>query len=59
MQDRAERKLIENAMKAPYLALEEEQDLAKQVMCMFAFVGSFVPFAIGPLCIEIVSTSSA
>ncbi|WP_336070170.1 RNA polymerase factor sigma-32 [Nitratireductor rhodophyticola] len=30
MQDRAERKLIESAMKAPYLALEEEQDLAKR-----------------------------
>ncbi|WP_292899960.1 RNA polymerase factor sigma-32 [Nitratireductor sp.] len=30
MQDRAERKLIEKAMKAPYLALEEEQDLAKR-----------------------------
>ncbi|MFC5586349.1 RNA polymerase factor sigma-32 [Nitratireductor kimnyeongensis] len=30
MQDRAERKLIQNAMKAPYLALEEEQDLAKR-----------------------------
>ncbi|WP_295814520.1 RNA polymerase factor sigma-32 [uncultured Nitratireductor sp.] len=30
MQDRAERKLIEKAMKAPYLALEEEQSLAKR-----------------------------
>ncbi|MEQ9245226.1 MAG: RNA polymerase factor sigma-32 [Nitratireductor sp.] len=30
MQDRAERNLIESAMKAPYLALEEEQDLAKR-----------------------------
>ncbi|CAN0655062.1 RNA polymerase factor sigma-32 [Nitratireductor aquimarinus] len=30
MQDRAERKLIEKAMKAPYLALEEEQDLAQR-----------------------------
>ncbi|WP_048645194.1 RNA polymerase factor sigma-32 [Nitratireductor soli] len=30
MQDRAERKLIQAAMKAPYLALEEEQSLAKR-----------------------------